>query len=173
VQGARLAGAGIIIASDTDPSRLALATQLGATHTFDPRQRDVAQFARELTAGRGADHVFETAGNESAMRSALETTRPGGNAVILGKVEPNKNVSFRFGSLMGDKTIRRSALGGAMGPEDIPALAQSYLDGKLLLDPLITERLPLSEINEGIAHLAARSSIRTIVAPFQTTGARH
>jgi S-(hydroxymethyl)glutathione dehydrogenase/alcohol dehydrogenase len=173
VQGARLAGAEIIVVSDTDPARLALAVQLGATLAVDPRDRDIVQVARELTSGRGADHVFETAGNEGAMRSAMEATRPGGNAVILGKVEPNADVSFRFGSLMGDKTIRRSALGGGMGAEDIPALAQSYIEGKLLLDPLITERLPLGRINDGIAHLAARSSIRTVVTPFQTNGAIH
>jgi S-(hydroxymethyl)glutathione dehydrogenase/alcohol dehydrogenase len=166
VQGARMAGASIIVVSDTDAARLTLAQKLGATHTVDPRQNDLVQMVRELTAGRGADHVFETAGNESAMRSAMEATRPGGNAVILGKIEPNSDVAFRFGSLMGDKTIRRSSLGGAMGTDDIPMLAQRYLEGSLQLDPLITERLPLGAINDGMSHLAERTTIRTIVLPF-------
>jgi len=152
---------------------LALAAQLGATHTADPRQIEVAQFVRDATAGRGADHAFETAGNQRAMRDALEATRPGGNTVILGKVAPNSNVSFRFGSLMGEKTIRRSALGGALGHDDIPALARSYLEGRLLLDPLITERLPLNRINDGIARLAARSTIRSIVLPASADRVTH
>jgi S-(hydroxymethyl)glutathione dehydrogenase/alcohol dehydrogenase len=173
VQGARLAGAEVIVAADMDASRLALAMQLGATHIVDPRQTDLVQFVHEATSGRGADHAFETAGNESAMRAALEATRPGGNTVILGKVAPSSDVSFRFGSLMGEKTIRRSALGGALGHDDIPALARSYLDGRLLLDPLITERLPLARINEGIAKLAARSTVRAVVLPASADGARH
>jgi S-(hydroxymethyl)glutathione dehydrogenase/alcohol dehydrogenase len=173
VQGARLAGAEVIVAADMDAGRLALATQLGATHTVDPRQADIAQVVRDATAGRGADHAFETAGNEAAMRGALEATRPGGNTVILGKVPPDSYVSFRFGSLMGEKTIRRSALGGALGHDDIPALARSYLEGRLLLDPLITERLPLNQINDGIAKLAARSTIRSIVLPASAGDVRH
>ena len=173
VQGARLAGAAVIVAADMDADRLALAAQLGATHTADPRQIEVAQFVRDATAGRGADHAFETAGNQRAMRDALEATRPGGNTVILGKVAPNSNVSFRFGSLMGEKTIRRSALGGALGHDDIPALARSYLEGRLLLDPLITERLPLNRINDGIARLAARSTIRSIVLPASADRVTH
>lgn len=171
IQGARIAGAGIIVAADINPARLALAQRFGATHIADPRETDLATLMRSLTAGRGADHAFETAGNENAMRSALEATRPGGNTVILGKVHPEKDVAFRFGSLMGEKTIRRSALGGALGQDDIPALARSYLAGKLLLDELITERLALHDINDGLERLAAGGTIRTVVEPQHRAGA--
>lgn len=76
---------------------------------------------KSLTAERGADHAFETAGSEAALQTALEVTGPGGTVTILGKVEPARQVALRYGALMGDKKIRRSSLGGARAQKDIRA----------------------------------------------------
>jgi S-(hydroxymethyl)glutathione dehydrogenase/alcohol dehydrogenase len=118
---------------------------------------------RAITSGRGVDAAFECAGTESAMQLALDIARPGGQIVILGKVPVQDKVSFRFGSLMGEKRIVRSSYGGARPARDFPWLARLYLEGKLRLDELITARLPLARINEGFDAMRRGVGIRTVV----------
>ena len=113
VQGARLAGAGAIIAVDLDDAKLALARKLGATHTVNVAHSDPVQFAREATRGRGADVILEAAGHPLAFRQTAEAVRPGGQVIWLGKIDVSHDVSFRWGALMGEKRFRRSSYGGA------------------------------------------------------------
>src|SRR6185295_16239739 len=113
--------------------------------------------------GRGADCVFEAAGSEASLRLALEVTRPGGQLVILGKTAVNREVSLRFGSLMGEKRIVRSSYGGARPRRDFPWLARLYLEGKLKLDELITQRLPLAQVNDGFAAMTKGEVVRAVL----------
>jgi S-(hydroxymethyl)glutathione dehydrogenase / alcohol dehydrogenase len=162
VQGARLAGAAQIIAIDLDPERLALARDLGATHLVGGGG-DVVADVKALTAGRGADHVFEAAGNDKVFRLAVEMVRPGGEVVWLGKVNVDREVSFRWGSLMGERRIVRSSYGNARPMRDFPWLVSEYLGGRLKLQELVTRRIRLDEINDGFAMLARGEGIRTVV----------
>ena len=72
-------------------------------------------------------------------------------------------MSLRFGSLMGEKRIVRSSYGGARPRRDFPWLAQLYLDGKLELDALITQRLPLARINDGFDAMRRGEGVRSVV----------
>src|SRR5713101_827043 len=103
VQGARLAGAGAIIAVDLDPAKLALAARMGATHGVNASTDDVTAAGRRETGGRGVDVVIESAGSASAFRTTPEAVRPGGQVIWLGKIDVNQDVSFRWGSLMQEK----------------------------------------------------------------------
>lgn len=163
IQGARLAGAQNIVAADLDDKKLDLARCLGATHVVNPKLSDAVLLLRDLTAGRGADCVLEAAGNQPAFRLSAEACRPGGRIVWLGKTGVNDEVAFRWGALMGEKQIVRSSYGGARPQRDFPWLCQSYLDGRLLLDELITDRITLEDINEGFERLAAGQAVRTVV----------
>ncbi|TWC05741.1 S-(hydroxymethyl)glutathione dehydrogenase/alcohol dehydrogenase [Bradyrhizobium macuxiense] len=163
VQGARLAGAGAIIAVDLDDAKLALARNLGATLTVNAAHSDPVQFAREVTSGRGADVILEAAGHPLAFRQTAEAVRPGGEVIWLGKIDVTQDVSFRWGALMGEKRFRRSSYGGARPRRDFPWLAQAYLDGRLKLDELITGRCTLDGINDGFEALRRGRSIRTVV----------
>ena len=163
VQGARLAGAGRIIAVDPNPARRAMAERAGAGVLCDPKAEDPAALARSLTAGRGADVVIEAAGVPAGFRTSVEAARPGGQVVWLGKVGVQEDVAFRWGALMQEKRITRSSYGGARPAEDFPAMAQAYLDGKLDLDSLITARISLEQINEGFAALKRGEAIRRVV----------
>jgi len=163
VQGARLAGAGEIIAVDLDTTKLALAERVGATSIVDARGADPAAIARAKTAGRGADIVFEAAGRPASFRASIEAVRPGGEVIWLGKTDVAADVAFRWGSLMGDKRIRRSSYGGARPARDFPLLARATLDGTLMLDELISRRIALDEINEGFAALERGETIRSVV----------
>ena len=163
VQGARLAGAGQIIAVDLDDQKLGLAEGVGATDRINARNEDAVAIAKAKTGGRGVDVVLEAAGSAAAFRTAVEAVRPGGEVVWLGKVDVDNEVAFRWGSLMGEKRIRRSSYGGARPARDFPLLARAYLDGHLHLDELITRHIALDEINAGFAALKAGEAIRSVV----------
>ncbi len=163
VQGARLAGAGAIIAVDLDDAKLALARRMGATSVVNARHQDAAAVARDATQGRGADVVLESAGSALAFRLTAEAVRPGGEIIWLGKVDATTDVAFRWGALMQEKRIRRSSYGGARPRRDFPRLARAYLDGDLLLDELISRRIGLDAINEGFAALRRGETIRSVV----------
>jgi S-(hydroxymethyl)glutathione dehydrogenase/alcohol dehydrogenase len=163
VQGARLAGASRIMAVDLDQTKLAMALEVGATYAISARLTDPVVAIRALTGGRGADCVLEAAGNAASFRCSTEACRAGGQIVWLGKVGVNQDVSFRWGALMGEKSMTRSSYGGAQTSTDFPALAQSYLRGELKLDGLITQRIPLEEINRGFDDLKAGRAIRSVI----------
>lgn len=162
VQGARLAGASKIIAVDLSPERLEIARDLGATDLVAGGVGAVAE-AKALTGNRGPDYVFEAAGTAKVFRMAVEMVRPGGDVVWLGKVNVNAEVSFRWGSLMGERRIVRSSYGNARPLRDFPWLVDEYLAGHLKLDELITRRIRLDEINDGFAMLARGEGIRTVI----------
>jgi S-(hydroxymethyl)glutathione dehydrogenase/alcohol dehydrogenase len=163
IQGARMIGAGRVIAIDISATKLETARVFGATDVIDLTKDDPIALIKGMTAGRGADCVFEAAGHEKVFALSAEITRPGGQLVFLGKVNVDKQVAFRWGALMGEKRIVRSSYGGARPRRDFPLLAQSYLDGKLKLDELITARLPLERINDGFAAMTRGEGIRTVL----------
>jgi S-(hydroxymethyl)glutathione dehydrogenase/alcohol dehydrogenase len=107
--------------------------------------------------------MIEAAGNEAAFRLSVEGVRPGGRVVWLGKVNVSQDVRFRWGSLMGEKQIIRSSYGGARPARDFPLLAHMYLDGRLQLDPYISRRISLDQINDGFAALKRGEVIRSVV----------
>jgi len=162
LQGARLAGAGRIIAADVGAARLERARTFGATDGVDVTSPSVLDEIRALTGGRGADYVFEAAGHEQAFRLSVEAVRPAGEVVWLGKINVDAQVAFRWGSLMGEKRIVRSSYGDAMPQRDFPWIVEQYLEGRVMLDELITRRITLDEINDGFADLANGVGIRTV-----------
>jgi S-(hydroxymethyl)glutathione dehydrogenase/alcohol dehydrogenase len=163
VQGARLAGAAEVIACDIDDAKLQLAHRMGATCSVNASNEDATAIARKRTSGRGADIVIEAAGNASALRTSVEAVRPGGEVIWLGKIDVEKDVAFRWGALMQEKRIRRSSYGDARPARDFPLLARAYLDGRLMLDELITQRIRLHDINRGFAALKSGQAIRSVV----------
>ena len=142
---------------------LALAQRMGATSCVNAAKEDAAAVAKKQTSGRGADIVIEAAGSAAALRASVEAVRPGGEVLWLGKIDVEADVSFRWGALMQEKRIRRSSYGDARPARDFPLLARAYLDGRLLLDELITQRIRLAEINEGFAALKSGRAIRSVI----------
>jgi S-(hydroxymethyl)glutathione dehydrogenase/alcohol dehydrogenase len=163
IQGARLAGAGTIIAVDLDDTKLEIASRVGADQCVNATKKDPVEVARTATRGRGVDVVLESAGHPTAFKQTTEAVRLGGQVIWLGKIDVAKDVSFRWGSLMGEKRLRRSSYGGARPRRDFPLLAKAYLDGRLKLDELITHRMKLESINEGFDLLRAGKTIRTVI----------
>ena len=163
VQGARLAGAGAIIAVDIDPARLVLAAKMGATCGVDASKEDAVAVGKRETGGRGVDAVLEAAGSAAAFRMTPEAVRPGGQIIWLGKIDVDRDVAFRWGSLMQEKRIRRVSYGNSRPRRDFPLLARAYLDGKLMLDEMISRRIALDDINDGFAALKRGETVRSVV----------
>ena len=163
VQGARLAGAGAILAVDVDPAKLTLAAKMGATLGVDASKDDPADAGKQATGGRGVDVVIEAAGSAAAFRASPEAVRPGGHLIWLGKIDVDKDVAFRWGALMQEKRIRRVSYGNARPRRDFPLLARAFLDGQLMLDELISRRINLDQINEGFTALKRGETIRSVI----------
>jgi S-(hydroxymethyl)glutathione dehydrogenase/alcohol dehydrogenase len=165
VQGARMAGADMIVGVDLNPKREALARKFGLTHFVNPKDvgGDLVAHLVELTKG-GADYSFECVGNVQLMRQALECCHRGwGVSVIIGVAGAGQEISTRPFQLVTGRVWKGSAFGGARGRTDVPKIVDWYMDGKIAIDPLITHKLPLSRINESFDLMHAGESIRTVV----------
>ncbi len=166
VQGARMAGANMIIGVDLNNAREPLARQFGLTHFVNPKDlgdKDLVAHLVELTGG-GADYSFECVGNTKLMRQALECTHRGwGESIIVGVAGAGQEISTRPFQLVTGRVWKGTAFGGARGRTDVPKIVDWYMEGKIQIDPLITHRLPLERINEAFDLMHAGTSIRTVV----------
>ncbi|MEJ7784572.1 MAG: zinc-dependent alcohol dehydrogenase family protein [Solirubrobacteraceae bacterium] len=160
--GAKVAGAGTIIAVDVVPEKLALATQLGATHTIAAGPHAL-EAVGEITRG-GAQHVIETVGNANVLADAYAATRRGGTTVTVGLPHPEQMLSIPAVSLVAEeKTLRGSYLGSSVPARDIPRFVALHQAGQLPVERLLTHRLGLDEINEGFDRLARAEGVRQAV----------
>lgn len=164
LQGARMAGAGRIVGVDINPGREAMARQFGMTDFVMSRGMDnVVAHIVELTGG-GADYSFDCTGNTDVMRAALECCHRGwGKSVVIGVAESGKEISTRPFQLVTGRVWTGSAFGGARGRTDVPRIVDWYMDGKIVIDPLITHRLPLERINDAFDLMHRGESIRSVV----------
>jgi S-(hydroxymethyl)glutathione dehydrogenase/alcohol dehydrogenase len=165
IQGARLAGANMIIGVDINPARKALAEKFGMTHFVNPTevQSDLVAYLVDLTQG-GADYSFECVGNVQLMRQALECCHRGwGVSVIIGVAGAGQEIATRPFQLVTGRVWKGTAFGGARGRTDVPKIVDWYMNKKINIDDLITHVLPLDRINEGFDLMHEGKSIRAVV----------
>jgi S-(hydroxymethyl)glutathione dehydrogenase / alcohol dehydrogenase len=163
VQGAKMAGANMIVGIDLNPARQALARKFGMTHFINPKGKDVVGEVVELTGG-GADYSFECIGNVDVMRQALECCHRGwGVSVIIGVAGAGQEIRTRPFQLVTGRVWKGTAFGGARGRTDVPKIVDWYMQGKINIDDLITHVLPLERINDGFDLMHNGESIRSVV----------
>jgi len=165
IQGARLAGAGMIVGVDINPARKTLAAKFGMTHFVNPKEveGDLIAYLVNLTKG-GADYSFECIGNVEVMRQALECCHKGwGVSVIIGVAGAGQEIKTRPFQLVTGRVWKGTAFGGAKGRRDVPKIVDWYMDGKINIDDLITHKLKLADINQGFDLMHAGKSIRSVV----------
>ena len=165
IQGARMAGANMIVGVDMNPGKRALAEKFGMTHFVNPREveGDLVPYLVNLTGG-GADYSFECIGNVDVMRQALECCHKGwGVSVIIGVAAAGKEISTRPFQLVTGRVWKGTAFGGAKGRRDVPRIVDWYMEGKINIDDLITHKLALPDINRGFELMHAGKSIRGVV----------
>jgi S-(hydroxymethyl)glutathione dehydrogenase/alcohol dehydrogenase len=165
VQGARLAGANMIVGVDLNPGRKAMAEKFGMTHFVNPAEvgDDLVPYLVNLTDG-GADFSFECIGNVKVMRQALECCHRGwGTSIIIGVAGAGQEISTRPFQLVTGRNWRGTAFGGARGRTDVPKIVDWYMEKKINIDDLITHVLPFEQINEGFELMRRGESIRSVV----------
>ena len=165
LQGARMAGAGMIVGVDLNPSRKALAEKFGMTHFVNPKEveGDLVAHLVNLTKG-GADYTFECVGNVKLMRQALECCHKGwGVSTIIGVAGAGQEIATRPFQLVTGRVWQGSAFGGARGRTDVPKIVDWYMEGRINIDDLITHVMPLERINEAFDLMHEGKSIRSVV----------
>ena len=162
VMGAKLAGAGRVIAIDPVAHKRALALELGADDALEGGPGTVDEL-KAMTDG-GPDRVIETAGSAKVLETAYLATRRGGVTVTVGLPNPAALLSIPAVSLVAEeRTLKGSYLGSANPSEMLPQLFDYWRAGKLPVEKLISGRLKLDQINEGFDRLASGEAIRQII----------
>jgi S-(hydroxymethyl)glutathione dehydrogenase / alcohol dehydrogenase len=163
VAGCRLQGAERIVCVDLSPERLRLARGQGATDVREGGP-DAVQEILDMTGGFGADYTFEATGNVAVMRQALEAARMGwGLCTVCGVAGRGETLDVVPRLLITGRRVCGSSFGGLKGREDVPALVRRYLDGEIDVDPFISHRLELSDINRGFELMEAQDGIRSVI----------
>lgn len=160
IQGARLAGAHRIIAVDLLDAKLEMARQFGATHLVNSSREDPLEAVNTITGGY-LDYAFEAIGLPPTVALAFEMVRPGGTAVAVGVTQGDVTVPGR--AFLREKKLIGSLYGSASIQAAIPRLVDLYMDGKLMIDELVSRRRPLEEINEAFDDLKAGAVARTVI----------
>jgi S-(hydroxymethyl)glutathione dehydrogenase/alcohol dehydrogenase len=162
VQGARLAGAGRIIAIDMNAAKLEMAQDFGATDVIDASKGDPVQMVRELTKG-GVEFSFEAIGLKTAAEQAFRMIGPGGTATIIGMIPVGQNLELHGPDFLQEKKIQGSLMGSNRFRVDMPRYVDMYLQGRLKLDELVSARIPLEQINEGFAAMKTGNVARSVI----------
>lgn len=162
ITGARIAGAGSIIAVDTSAAKEELARHAGATD-FLLAEPKLPRAIRSLTGGRGVDRALECVGTAATIRQAWEATRRGGTCVIVGVGPRSQEVTFNPLELFHfSRTLTSSVFGNADAAADIPKLGQLIRAGALDLSAMVTYRIALEGIPEAFERMSRGEGGRSL-----------
>lgn len=162
--GALARGAGKVIAADINPQKREQALQMGAHETIDPADQEAVARVREGMTHGGVDVAVEFAGAIAALEFAFACTRRGGTTVTAGLPHPAKRLDLSPVTLVGEeRTLKGAYLGSSIPSRDIPAYISLFLSGRLPVDKLLSQILPLEAINEGFERLAQGNTIRQVI----------
>jgi S-(hydroxymethyl)glutathione dehydrogenase/alcohol dehydrogenase len=162
INGAFIAGAGRIIAIDTNPVKLQLAPKLGATDLVNPKDGDPVERIKEMTQG-GVHHAIECLGLKLTAEQAFQMLAMGGTATLVGMVPFGEKIELHGFDFLRERRIQGCSMGSNRFRVDMPRLVELYLQGRLHLDDWISERIKLEEINEGFRAMKEGKVVRSII----------
>lgn len=162
IQGARIVGASRIIAIDRIPEKLELARRFGATDTVNASEVDAVAAVLDLTSG-GVDHAIEVVGIESTIEQAFAMLDTMGTATVIGVARPEMQVRIPAVQLLLEKRLQGTKMGSTRPRIDVPLYCQMYLDGRLMLDELLSDVAPLAKVNEALNGLDNPIGARTVL----------
>lgn len=164
IQGARVAGATMIIAIDVDDRKLEWARQFGATHTVNSRQTDPVEAVRALTDGNGADVVIEAVGRPETYQQAFYLRDLAGTVVLVGVPNPDARVDLPLIDIFGRGGALKSSWYGDCLPErDFPMLVDLYRQGRFDLDAFVSERIGITDVEEAFEKMHRGDVLRSVV----------
>jgi len=163
IQGARIAGANKIIAVDLQDSKLKMADQMGATHTVNAGDVDAVADVQELTGG-GVDYSFEAIGLKATAEQSFQMLRKGGTATIIGMIPVGTMIEVHGVDLcFGERVLQGSNMGSNQFRTDMPRYIEMYLDGRLMIDEMLSAHISLEEINEGFEAMKRGDVARSVI----------
>ncbi len=162
INGAAIAGAGVIIAIDRVESKLELAKVMGATHVINASQCDAVGEVLELTRG-GCDYTFEAIGLKATAEQAFKMLGAGGTATIIGMIPVGTMVELHGVDFLAEKKIQGSNMGSNRFRIDMPRFVEFYLNGKLHLDQMISKHIKLAQVNDALNALKSGQEARHII----------
>ncbi|WP_231404545.1 zinc-binding dehydrogenase [Actinomadura viridis] len=160
VQGAVLAGATTIIAADVVESKLRHAAEFGATHTI--LAGDLPAQVNEIVRG-GVDYAFDVTGIAAVLAKTFAATQPGGTTVMVGSPAAGEDLRIPPGLLFGSRRLMGTQGGDATPARDLPMLVDLYRRGRLDLEGLVSERVPLKDVNEAVARVRTGTVARSVI----------
>ena len=164
VAGCRLQGAERIVCVDLSEERLELAKGQGATETMLGGP-DTVERILELTGGFGADYTFEATGNVSVMRQAVESARMGwGLCTVAGVAGKGETLDIVPRFLITGRRVAGSSFGGLKGRDEVPQLVDRWLAGEIDVEPFVSHRLALDDVNRGFELMEAQDGIRSVIS---------
>jgi aryl-alcohol dehydrogenase len=161
ILAAVVCGCTTIIAVDINPERLAMARELGATHTINAAAVNPVEAIREITGG-GAQFTLECVGNPKVLRQAVDSLPRLGVCGLIGVVPPGTEVALDMDLLMNGRAVRGILGGDAIPDLFIPRLVELYRQGRFPFDRLITY-YPFEEINRAIHDMEAGRVIKPVL----------
>ncbi len=164
IAGARLAGAGTIIAVDLDDRKLAMAKELGATHTVNSGASDAVEAIRTLTGGHGADVVIDAVGRPETWTQAFYGRDLAGTVVLVGVPNPTMRLDIPLLDVFGrGGALKSSWYGDCLPSRDFPMLIDLYLQGRLPLDAFVSEEIGIDDIEAAFAKMHGGEVLRSVV----------
>jgi S-(hydroxymethyl)glutathione dehydrogenase / alcohol dehydrogenase len=177
IQGARIAGARMIIAVDQFENKLAMAKRFGATHTIDTSHADAVAEIQKLTSpavadepvveglggSGGVDYAFEAVGLKKLAEQCFDSIKPGGTATIIGMIPVGQKVELDGPKFLTERKIQGTNMGSNRFRIDMPRYIDYYLQGRLNLDDMISRRGKLEDVNEAFRAMKAGEVARTVL----------
>jgi S-(hydroxymethyl)glutathione dehydrogenase/alcohol dehydrogenase len=162
INGAAIAGAARIIAVDTVASKLELARKFGATDVVNAREGDPVGTIRELTGG-GVHYSFEAIGLKETAEQAFRMLARGGVATVIGMIPVGVHVELHGPEFLMERRMQGSNMGSNRFRVDMPRFVEFYLQGRLHLDDLISRRIKLEDVNDGMDALKTGEVARSVI----------
>jgi S-(hydroxymethyl)glutathione dehydrogenase/alcohol dehydrogenase len=163
VAGARLQGAGRIVAIDLSADRLEMAKHHGATDTMVAGD-EVVDRIKAITDGFGADYTFEATGLVRVMQQAVESAREAwGLATMIGVAGKGETLDIVPRLLITGRRVTGSSFGGVKGRSQVPLLVDRWLAGDVDVPALLSHQLTLDEVNKGFELMEEQDGIRSII----------
>jgi S-(hydroxymethyl)glutathione dehydrogenase/alcohol dehydrogenase len=162
INGAAIAGAARIIAIDTVESKLDLARKFGATDVVNARESDVIEAVREMTGG-GVHYSFEAIGLKQTAEQSFKILQRGGTATVIGMIPVGTNIELHGPEFLMERKMQGSNMGSNRFRVDMPRFVEFYLQGRLHLDDMISRRIRLEDVNDGLAALETGELARSVI----------
>ena len=162
INGAAIAGAGMVIAVDMLDEKLEMAKAVGATHTVNASSGNAVGEVIELTHG-GCDYTFEAIGLKATAEQAFQMLQNGGTATVIGMIPVGTMVELHGVDFLMEKKIQGSNMGSNRFRVDMPRFVDFYLNGKLHLDQMISKHIQLSDVNDALNALKTGQEARHVI----------